>query len=353
MRLGQVSARFAYEPQLDGLRACAVLAVIVHHAPTRVGEGGYIGVDVFFVLSGFLITTLLTRELAATGHVSFRDFYVRRIRRLGPALLAVTGAVVAVWLIVPTVSNRAGTLRGAPIALLYVSSWVAAFQTTSLGWFGHTWSLSVEEHFYLLWPLAFLALARRSPRLLAWATVGVAAASASEWYAGYARGWSNPRLFFAPDTRAKDILVGCLLAVLVDRAIVGRESLFNAASIVAATILGSWALVVPQDSVFYLLGWPLVLTAAAALIASCHLSPRSLVPRLLTHRWLVWIGVRSYAAYLIHFPVTALNGAVIHWQRGEKAAVFIVYVASTLALADVCHRFIESRFKRRSTLAAA
>ncbi len=342
--------RLKYEPQLDGLRALAVLAVVLHHAPTRLGEGGYIGVDVFFVLSGFLITTLLKQEFAQTATVSLRDFYRRRVRRLAPALVAVTAFVVVIWAAWPYASARTETFRGAPIALGYVSSWVAAFNLTSLGWFGHTWSLSVEEHFYLLWPLAFLVFARRSERALVTMTAVAATASTLEWYAGHALGWSFNRLYFAPDTRAKDILVGCLLAHFITK--LDRKWLTRLALPAALGLVG-WAAVVPQTSNAYMLGWPLVLGAAVVVIAAVHLRPMSAMARTLAHPALVWVGVRSYAIYLIHYPLDSINGPVIHHARAEKAVVFVIYVALSIGLADLSYRFVESRFRSHNPVLAA
>src|SRR5262245_51790762 len=148
---------FGYHPALDGLRGVAILAVMIYHS--GLGRGGYLGVDVFFALSGFLITTLLCDEYAATGTIAFRKFYARRALRLLPALVV----FVAVWLAVlyATLEPRFWAfVTGFGLAVLfYVANWVGIW-VLPLGVFGHTWSLAIEEQFYVLWPLVILAVVR-------------------------------------------------------------------------------------------------------------------------------------------------------------------------------------------------
>jgi peptidoglycan/LPS O-acetylase OafA/YrhL len=200
-----------YRPALDGLRAVAVLAVLTYHVGWI--PGGFLGVDVFFMLSGFLITTLLCEEHARTGTISIRRFYVRRARRLLPALvlfLLICGGILfvtrpsAFW---PTLG---GNLLG---VLSYGANWLIIYWR-GLGVFGHTWSLAIEEQFYLAWPLLLLGLLRGArPRLIVAGLVTAAAGSLAWRLALALDGASFARLYAATDTHADGLLVGAALAV--------------------------------------------------------------------------------------------------------------------------------------------
>src|SRR5438874_2564773 len=152
MSEGRQPARsLGYQPALDGLRAVAVLAVFGFHATSSGVPGGYVGVDLFFVLSGFLITSLLLEERVRTGRVRLSWFYARRFLRLAPALVALLLCYVlcyGLWK-----GDRWPTaLKSAGLAAVYLSNWARSLGVNDMGWVGHTWSLSVEEQFYLLWP---------------------------------------------------------------------------------------------------------------------------------------------------------------------------------------------------------
>jgi peptidoglycan/LPS O-acetylase OafA/YrhL len=158
----------SYEPALDGLRAVAIVAVMIYHANERLLPGGYLGVDLFFVLSGYLITRLLSEELSINGKVSFFDFYIRRFLRLTPALW--TLLVFCVALAVAS-HRRVSSLVSVAIAATYLMNWNRAFHWASQGLLPHTWTLSIEEQFYLLWPLAFVFIRRYRP--LIWISVAI------------------------------------------------------------------------------------------------------------------------------------------------------------------------------------
>jgi peptidoglycan/LPS O-acetylase OafA/YrhL len=151
-----------HQPALDGLRGIAILSVALSHSFPTIAPQGFLGVDVFFVLSGFLITQLLSNEIEATGTIAFRKFFARRILRLMPALVTVVvGTVVLLWLIPTKGFPVYTTLTRAPLSLLYVSDIARGYFNANLGLLGHTWSLSIEEHFYLLWPVTLLLLVRK------------------------------------------------------------------------------------------------------------------------------------------------------------------------------------------------
>lgn len=215
-----------YRPHLDGLRAVAVYLVVLFHAGSARFSGGYIGVDVFFVLSGFLVTQLLMRDIAARGGIRFGRFYSRRFRRLLPAafvVLAVTAAVYTAIASPAEVLAAAGSLKA---AFLYSTNWYFIHQAT--GYFGadistnpvlHFWSLAVEEQFYLLWPLAlgglFLATRRldRARQLRTIRIVLAVGALASAVWALSLRTSDPNRAYYGTDTRAYELLAGALLAL--------------------------------------------------------------------------------------------------------------------------------------------
>ncbi|MFW9929612.1 MAG: acyltransferase family protein, partial [Candidatus Thorarchaeota archaeon] len=153
--------RFGYVPQLDGMRGIAVLAVIAFHAGISFMPGGFIGVDIFFVLSGFLITSLLIREYDKYKDINFKHFYIRRALRLLPALilLLILFSVLSVFFLQWTQAKS--NLEDALIVLFYVANWARAFHIHGAGWLGHAWSLSIEEQFYILWPITLIFLLKR------------------------------------------------------------------------------------------------------------------------------------------------------------------------------------------------
>src|SRR6266536_4879494 len=234
------TAIFQHAPGLDGVRALAVLAVVVYHLGTTGGAhllpGGFLGVDVFFVLSGYLITSLLMVEGWQAGRISIRRFYQRRARRLLPALLALllaVGVAGAFWL-----TDQAAALRGELVAALtYVTNWWLIAQKAS--YFGggsrpspltHLWSLAVEEQFYLVWPLVMILLARlRTSRRVVLAVLAVLIAASTVAAALWYDPWADPsRVYYGTDTRALAPLVGAALAFAVrpwwHRAVLGAAT---------------------------------------------------------------------------------------------------------------------------------
>jgi peptidoglycan/LPS O-acetylase OafA/YrhL len=201
-----------YNPALDGLRAVAVMLVVLFHARAPIAFGGYLGVDIFFVLSGYLITSLLLSELDTKGTLDLRRFYLRRLLRLTPALFA----MLAVYLIVAPFLWPATTDHGkqAAIAATYLSDYAVAFWGTP-DFLSHTWSLSVEEHFYLLWPLVLLAACRRwDRRSLVWvfgAAYGLA--TLVRWVC-IVKGQSWEQVYYRFDTHLSGLMLGAWLAAL-------------------------------------------------------------------------------------------------------------------------------------------
>ena len=367
---------------LDGLRAVAVLLVLGFHFGVGGLGGGFFGVDVFYVLSGFLITGLLLAEYERRDRIGLGAFWLRRGRRLLPALLLV---LVAVTLMV-RFAEPAGTypgFRGAALsALFYVSNWwqvatsgnyfVATGATSPLT---HTWSLAVEEQFYLVWPLVVLGVLhlagsfRRGVRaVLAVAAVG-AVASAVEMAALFHPGGNTTRIYFGTDTHAQSVLVGAVLACLLTlvarrQGASGMAPLARAGAVrivltVAGLVGGLVVLLAARrldgaSSAAYRGGFLLVALCSAVAIAAVVTVPRGPLARLLSIAPLVWLGTLSYGIYLWHFPVavyldagrTGLHGpALLALRTGVTVAV----AAASFYLVE--RPVLEGRFWR--TLRAA
>ena len=354
--------RLPYLPGIDALRAIAVLVVFLYHAGVGWMPGGFLGVDVFFVISGYLITSLLLSERRRTGTVRLGQFWLRRARRLLPAV----GVLIAVTMIVAAIvePDRVGELRGDAIAsLAYVANWhfifehqsyFEQFQRPSL--FRHLWSLSVEEQFYLFWPLAFaggMALLGRK-RLLVGVLAGAAASLALTWILFDPNDAS--RVYYGTDTHAAGLLIGVALALVWSpwqrrRATPGRWS-GPALDAIGALALGYLALcflrVHDYDLALFHGGYLWLALASAAVIAVVA-HPSARLGSLLAQPPLVWLGLRSYSFYLWHWPVLALTrpGLDVALPRGVLIPLQLLAV---LALADLSYRFVELPFRGKRKL---
>jgi peptidoglycan/LPS O-acetylase OafA/YrhL len=338
-------------PGIDGLRAVAVTAVFVYHAHTAWLPGGFLGVDVFFVVSGYLITSLLLVEHDASGGIRLGAFWARRARRLLPAAYL----LIAACLVAGFFARTGGSLRGDALAsIFYVANWRFVFEHDSyFSQFGrppllrHLWSLADEEQFYLLWPvLLVVALRSGARRLLPVLLAGGAIASTVLMWVLYRDGADPSRVFYGTDTRAAPLLVGALLAFLwrpgslSDRVTPFLRPALDAAGI-GALLLVVWAFVDVQDSgsrVYH--GGFLLLAVATAVLLATVVHPLGAVGRVLALPPLRWLGERSYAIYLWHWPVLAFTrpGIDLHFSRW---GVLALQSGLTLALSDVSYRFVE------------
>ncbi len=353
-RLGPGIVR--YQPAIDGLRAVAVLAVLAYHWPASWMPGGFLGVEVFFVISGYLITSLLLGERVRTGRTDFAQFWIRRARRLLPALYALLVVVSTAWLIWHP-SEVAG-LRGAvAAAAAYVSNWYliavkqSYFESVSRpSPLLHLWSLAVEEQFYLIWPLALvglLRLFRRRMRLVLLATLALAAGSAALGMALYHPGLDPYRIWYGTDTRAAGILLGAALAIAVPpwrmRATVHRSAtvLMNVLAVAAlGGVLWMFVHVDQFDPFVYRGGFVLLDGLTVALILSLVHPAATLVSRAMSVRPLVWIGRRSYGIYLWHWPIFVVTRpgqdlTLPGWQ------LLGLRLGATLVAAELSYRFVE------------
>jgi peptidoglycan/LPS O-acetylase OafA/YrhL len=329
-----------YRPHLDGLRAVAVYLVVLFHAGLSSFAGGYVGVDVFFVLSGYLVTTLLLRDLAG-GSVRFGRFYSRRFRRLLPAsfvCLMVTALVFTA--VTPSGAEAAyGAFRA---AFLYVANWYFIKQSTD--YFAGTvatnpvlqfWSLAVEEQFYLLWPLILSGLILVARRVPARATTIVRAAVAvgglaSLAWALHLRTGNLNRAYFGTDARAYQLMAGALIALLPDltRRLARHTRLLQALAAVAlGALIATATSAVDLDAITR--GAVTVAITAAILIACDHANGGP-VNRLLSTSPFTYLGKISYGTYLWHWPVIILAGIELHLTPGAMAW-FACLVATGLA----------------------
>ncbi|HVY77074.1 MAG TPA: acyltransferase family protein [Solirubrobacterales bacterium] len=355
-------SRLPYLPGIDALRAVAVLAVFLYHAGVGWMPGGFLGVDVFFVISGYLITSLLLSERRRTGKVRLGQFWLRRARRLLPAV----GVLIAVTMIVAAIAEpeRLAELRGDAIAsLAYVANWhfvlehqsyFDQFQRPSL--FRHLWSLSVEEQFYLFWPLAFaggMALLGRR-RLLLGVLAGALASLALTWILFDPSDAS--RVYYGTDTHAAGLLIGVALALVwspwrLRRTTPGRwcgPALDAIGAVGLAYLALSFLRVHDYDLALFHGGYLWLALASAAVIAvAAH--PTARLGPLLAQPPLVWLGLRSYSFYLWHWPVLALTrpGLDVSLPRG---ALIPLQLLAVLALADLSYRFVELPFRGKRKL---
>ena len=318
--------RGGYRPALDGLRGIAVLLVILTHAGLpHLDQAGSVGVTLFFVLSGFLITRLLRNEFERTGRINFRRFYARRARRLFPALGLLLIAVTAYLL-----SSRQSLM---PVVLAAgYSSNIANATGHSLPNLDHAWTLSLEEQFYLLWPLVMLVLARR--RNPAWFLLIAAAFSAALRSGLWLSGVPDFRIYYGPDTRADAILIGCALAFVATSV---NVRWLKWAAVASAGLLVA-ACAVPWSTLIWLL-IPLPF-ASATLILWSERHP----PRILTWRPLVATGKISYGLYLWNYPA---SNALHLWDAPLWARTIALLVVS-FAMAVLSWFVVERPFKQRS-----
>lgn len=351
-----------FRPDIEGLRTIAVGLVLVFHAYGTPFSGGFVGVDVFFVISGFLITGILMREQSKTGRVSILGFYARRVRRILPAsALVVVATVIAAYYFL-------GFLTGNDVAV--AAKWTAVFAANihfgfvGTDYFGsrlppsplqHMWSLGVEEQFYLVWPALFLTLvliARGTRHRHALAASLIAIIAASFAWSVFQTAADPTWAYFSPFTRACELGLGALIAVLgsaINQKLRPRWAAEVLASCGLAGIAGS-ALLLNSSTPYpgAVIAWPVISTAL--LIAAGCTDTRTFVERCLSLRPMQWFGTRSYSLYLWHWPILTIAAqySVRHlsgWQT--TGLLLLTIVASTLT-----YRLVENPVRRARSLTA-
>lgn len=345
-----MSSSLGYRADVDVLRAIAVLGVVVFHLDEAWLPGGYAGVDIFFVISGFLITTIISRELDL-GTFSFGTFYRRRILRIAPAYFVVTLATLLAgcFLLLPgDLRNLAESAAWSAVSLPNVYFW--AFLDT--GYFAaeseempllHLWSLGVEEQFYLLWPLSLFLLGslRKRPKLFLPLLAGVAAAS---FVHAQQTAVSDPSYaYYMLPARAGELLVGALVAFATALRPAGRDGgwVFELAALVGLALIGGSYVLLDGQSVFpgYNALYPCLGTALVIYAGSRR---DCLVPRLLAVRPVLWIGLVSYSLYLWHWPILAY---VRYFAADVSLVAAVASTAAMLALSALSYRYVEIPFR--------
>ena len=343
---------------IDGLRAIAVLAVIAYHLNLGWASGGLLGVGVFFVLSGYLITNLLVAEWERYGHVQFKNFWFRRARRLLPALFIMLAVVISwVTLFKP---GEIVSLRGdALAAALYFSNWWYVFHHVSyFAKFGppspltHLWSLAVEEQFYLIWPLLLTFGLRfvRKKSVLIPITIALAAASALAMALMYQPGTDPSRVYYGTDTRAFALLIGAALALAWPSRNVkppARRAPWALDLIGIAGLAGILWMVwqTNEYQTFLYRGGLVVLSLAAAATIAAVVHPASRLGKILGWKPLRWIGVRSYGIYLWHYPVIVLTSPTVNTGAFNPLRAGL-QVAASITLASLSWHFIEEPIRQ-------
>jgi peptidoglycan/LPS O-acetylase OafA/YrhL len=389
-----------YLPGLDGLRALAVAAVVAYHLGYGWAQGGLLGVGVFFTLSGYLITDILVGQWAARGRIKLGDFWLRRARRLLPALFVML-AVVTLWVNLFARSFLPAFRGNVVASLFYVSNWWFIGQHASYYArfapptpLDHLWSLAVEEQFYLIWPwvvllMVWLAgrlrrrghglvdglgglattpaaeryLTKRSRLVLAGVTLALAAGSAVLMARLYQPGYDPTRVYEGTDTRAFGLLIGAAVAFVWPTR---RPAASGASAVRVVPAVWRWLLDVAgvaglavilllvwrttQYSDFMFHGGLVALSVATAATVAAVVTPGSLLGRALGWGPLRWIGVRSYGIYLWHYPVIVLTTAVGAADAPVSLGRALAIVAGTVAAAAVSWRFIEDPIRRGARL---
>jgi peptidoglycan/LPS O-acetylase OafA/YrhL len=347
-----------YMPGLDGLRAIAVIAVIAYHLDPDLIPGGLLGVGVFFTLSGYLITDLLLGQREATGSLKLGDFWMRRARRLLPALFLMLAVVVA-WV---TLLDRSQlpSLRGDVLAAVaYVSNWWNIVREASyFARFGppppldHLWSLAVEEQFYLIWPWLLLLGLRFLPGryTMALVTLAGAAVSAAAMAVIYQPGIDPTRVYEGTDTRAFGLLVGAALAMVwpsrklsAERITLRGRLILDGLGVAGLILIAFLILRTSEYSPFLYKGGIVLLTVATTMTVAALVHPASWLGVAVGWTPLRWIGVRSYGIYLWHYPIIVLTAP---GMQQASLGLQTIQVVATVAVAALSWQFFEEPIRR-------
>jgi len=349
--------KLGYQPALDGLRAVSVLAVILYHANFSATPGGFLGVEIFFVISGFLITSLLLEERMHTGRVDLKQFWIRRARRLLPALYLLLAVVSAASLLVYT--DAAGRMGGDVLAALaYVSNWWNIFLSES--YFAqagrppllrHLWSLAVEEQFYLIFPPIFAFVMVKYGRSIArTGLIVVALASAIEMAILFEPYTDPSRVYYGTDTRIAGLLVGAVLALSWapwqsnQHAARRAGPALDVVGVVGLVIIGWYLTRVNEFDPFIYRGGMLLLDIVCIVVIAVLVHPATKLSRVLAWSPLVWVGLRSYAIYLWHWPIFQVTRPELDLPF-TGFPVFVLRMVLTFGAAELSYRFVEQPFR--------
>jgi peptidoglycan/LPS O-acetylase OafA/YrhL len=355
-----VGTQLTYMPALDGIRAVSILGIMFNHGGFAWAGGGVISVNVFFVLSGFLITQLLMKEWTRTGTIRLRAFWARRARRLLPALFILLGGIGLYAVVFAPGGSQPSLLGDGISTLFYFGNWHLIqsgqsyfVQVSALSPLLHTWTLAIEEQFYIVWPLVFIGVLKlwRSPRILLAITALGVLASALEMALLFHPGVDPSRLYYGTDTRAQDILVGAFAGIVLSghgpasgrRARIGFSWLAVAAAAVFAL---EWWSINRNPSLPFRFGFLAADLMVALVIVAVTKAPRSLPSRMLSVRPLTFVGQISYGLYLWHWPIFLV---VNHERTGlENYSLFVLRLIVTFAIAVLSWYFVETPIRQRT-----
>ncbi len=340
------SSTLAFRPDIEGLRAVAILLVIFSHAGLPIFPSGFIGVNVFFVLSGYLITNLLLEEIRTTGRLNLARFYARRARRLLPAAMLLVVAVCLVEAIAINPLQQYGVLKAAFATLVYSSNLYFAHISVHYFYRGlaespllHTWSLAVEEQFYLVWPILLLLLtrARSSAKIILFALVTLA--TISFVFCVWLTSHNPPAAFFGSSARAWEFCLGALASLLPVACIRRNQRIcfwLGAFGFVGLLLCAQWM------SASDFPGFVAILPAlgTVAILVGGAGAPSSLIPRLLSTRPAQIVGGLSYSLYLWHWPALVVAQQLLF--PSGSLAVRLAAIAVAALLAVLTHRLVEN-----------
>ncbi|MDE4541180.1 acyltransferase family protein [Thermoanaerobacterium sp. R66] len=338
-----------YMAGLDGLRALAVLAVIGYHLNLTFLQGGFFGVSIFFVLSGYLITNIIASEWEKNNKVDLKNFWKRRMLRLFPALFIMV--IVVVSYVTLFDASRLSSIKGDAItSLLYVNNWWLIFHKVSYfakfgpqSTFGNLWSLAVEGQFYLIWPLALIAAFKyiKKKKYIFVITLLLSALSALAMGMMYIPGMDPSRVYYGTDTRAFGLLLGSALAlILPSNKFSSNEAkrkvlIYDMIGFLAIVSIFAMLMYVNQYDPFVYRGGMYLLSVITAVVVAVSAHPKSLLGKILGCAPLRWLGARSYGVYLWYFPVLILTTPTVDTKGFDPIRallqVFMIIVISAFS----------------------
>lgn len=350
-----------YIPGLDGIRALAVLAVIAYHFNFRWASGGFLGVDIFFVLSGYLITSTILPVQGEQVTINLRKFWIGRFRRLVPAAyVMIMTSVVWVMLFHKELLN---TIRGDALSSIFYSSnwWFIYHKLSYFDSFGspsplkNLWSLAIEEQFYLLWPIVLivgLSIFKKQSKFSNMIFIG-AICSAFLMAILYQPGSDPSRIYYGTDTRSFELLIGCWLAFVWPMKRLSTKKLstkhvyeLNSIGVISFLIFIGSILFVDEYQTFLYRGGMFLFCINAALFIACVCHPASFLGKVLSWKPLCWIGSRSYGIYLWHYPIIVLGTPV--YEIGNPAYWRVAFqLVMIVMLAELSYRFIEMPIRKQ------
>jgi peptidoglycan/LPS O-acetylase OafA/YrhL len=349
-----------YYPSLDGLRGLSIILVMMVHlqliepALWFAFPGGTLGVDVFFALSGFLITSLLLRESDLTGRIDLKRFYYRRALRLLPALISVLLFTFLVASIVGSLAALGLTRVRLLSTFFYFTNWVRAYDGPDTWFLGHFWSLALEEQFYLLWPLALiLAVRLKLKKQTIFSSLVFLISASVIWKIVLVTNGTVPRrIFFGSDTRGDGILIGCALAVALNGNLfpsVLNQKASRSLILIGLMLLGAFAAVGDDRNILvYCGGTTVVAFAATMIIAGFMLNSADAFSKAFSIKFPIWLGRRSYGLYLWHWPLYEVARLV-----PIRTLIVPCAIISSIVIAAISFRFIETPFLKLKERAGA